>query len=136
MSISVPAGPANLGVAVGEVLVPVGFAEGVLEQLVFVGFGGLVASVGELAAFEVVAGDEAFDVGHDDDVGELAVAGFVVFDTDGEGALQDAEDGVEVALADGLEREADGEDDVGVHGFEVGGGKVLEDGAVDEQYAE
>ncbi len=56
---------------------------------------------------------------------------FVDLDADGEGALQDAEDVVEIALADGGELEADGEDDVRSHGFDVGCGKVLEDRAVD-----
>ena len=61
----------------------------------------------------------------------LALLALGAFDADGEGALQDAEDGGEVALADREQGQGDGEDDVGVHGVDVGRGEVVEDAAVD-----
>src|SRR6185312_858803 len=71
----------------------------------------------------------------DENVGELAVAGLIVLDADSEGALQHADDRVEIAFADRLKRKADGDDDIGVHGFYIGRRQVLKDGAVDELVA-
>ena len=119
------------GAAMGEVGGPVSVVEGVLEELGFVDLGGVIAALGEHVGFQVVIGREALDLGNNKDVGEFALLDLVGFNADGEGALQDAEDGVEVPFADGLEGERNGDDDVGVHGFDIRGGEIFEDGAVD-----
>ena len=113
-----------------DVLRPVGIAECVLQQLIFVRFRGHIAFVGELLRLEVVACKKAGDVRHDDHVGELAVTRFVGFDADGKRTLQNANDGIEVAFAHRFEREGDGDDDVCAHGSDVGCWQVLEDGSV------
>ena len=94
-------------------------------------FGGFIAVLGELIRSEIVGGGEAGEVGHDDDLGELALFALGPFNGDGEGALEDAEERAEVSADDGLERQADGEDDVGLHIADGGGWEVVEDAAVD-----
>ena len=124
-------GTADEGFALGEVVGPGGVGEGVGEDFGGLLLGGIVTALGEVLGFEVVGGGEAFEVRHDDDVGELALAALGAFNGDGEGAAEDAEDGAEIALGGGGEGEGDGEDDVGLHVMDGLGGEVFEDAAID-----
>lgn len=119
------------GGAAGEVLLPLGVRDGVGEQGGPFALGGLVAAFGEFVGLEVVDGAEALEIGHNDDLGQLALLALSAFDRDGEAALEDAEQRAELSAGGGREGEADGEDDVGVHPLHAGGGKVFENAAVD-----
>ncbi len=124
-------GRAFFGTAMGEIGGPVGVVQGVLEEFGLVSFSGIIAAPGEHIGFEVVVGAKAFDLGNDEDVGELACLGFVGLNADGKGALKNAEDGIKVAFADRLERKADGDNHVGLHGAHLGRGQVRQDGSID-----
>ena len=50
-------------------------------------------------------------------------------------ALQYADNGVQIPFADGLERKAERDDDVGAHSTHVLRGKVLKNGSVDKLMA-
>ena len=65
----VAGGAALLERRCGEVFVPVGVGEGVVQQLVFVLFGGGVAACRRAGESSGSRCAEALDVGHDDDVG-------------------------------------------------------------------
>ncbi len=119
------------GAAVSEVAIPVRIAQRVLHQLGLVGFGGSISTFSKYIHFQIVVCCEAFHFRHDDDIRELACLDLVGFNSDRESALQDAQNRIEVPLADRLQREADGDHDVGFHRVDLRRGQVLEDGAVD-----
>lgn len=114
---------------------PFGCWEGEGLEDVFLLGGGGVTRVGEFATSGVVAGIEAGEVDGDDDVGAFHHAQFVGGDDDADGPLDDAGEGVQRFGVDRGLREMDSDDDVGSHLPGDIDGEILEDGAIDIEFA-
>ena len=123
--------PGNAGGAGAEVFGPLCIVECVFQQLGLVLLGDVVAAGGKLVGLEIVTGGKAGEIGNHEDIGQGAGASLVVLDGDGEAALEDADDGVKLALGDGQKWDADGEGYIRVHVVDGLRGEVVEHATVD-----